>query len=157
MQSRRFARSCVLILLLLAVFPACPSSSSSSPHVVIHPQNGEPIHVAVEVVDTPEKRRLGLMYRNELPEFSGMLFIFPQEHPLNFWMKNTPLPLDIIYITVDSTIVSIAENTTPYSEAQIPSKHPAKYTLEVNGGFCHRHAIVAGDRVEFVQVASKLR
>ncbi len=153
MQPRRFARSCTLILLLLAVFPACPSTSS--PQVVIHPQNSEPIHVIVEVVDTPEKRRLGLMYRNELPEFSGMLFLFPQEQLLSFWMKNTPLPLDIIYITADYTIVSIAENTTPYSEAPIPAEHLAKYALEVNGGFCQSQGIVAGDRVEFVQVASK--
>lgn len=86
-----------------------------------------------------------------------MLFIFPQEQPLNFWMRNTPLPLDIIYINTDYTIVSIAENTTPYSTAQIPSKHPAKYVLEVNGGFCQSQGIVAGDRVEFVQIASRLR
>ena len=145
-----------LIFLISFLLPACPSTSSSSPQVVIHPQNGEPIHVTVEVVDTPEKRRLGLMYRNELPEFSGMLFLFPQEQPLSFWMKNTPLPLDIIYINADYTIVSIAENTRPYSETPIPSKHPAKYVLEVNGGFCHSQAIVAGDQVEFVQVASKL-
>ena len=155
MQPRRFTRSCALTVLLLAVFPACPSTSS--PQVVILLQNGEPIHVTVEVVDTPEKRRLGLMYRNELPEFSGMLFIFPQEQLLTFWMKNTPLPLDIIYITVDYTIISIAENTRPYSEAPLPAKQPAKYALEVNAGFCHRHGVVTGDRVKFVQVASKLR
>ncbi len=97
------------------------------------------------------------MYRNELPAFSGMLFIFPQEGPRSFWMKNTPLPLDIIYINADFTIVHIAENTTPYSTAPIPSKHPAKYVLEVNGGFCQHHGIVARDRVEFSQVASKLQ
>lgn len=97
------------------------------------------------------------MYRNELPEFSGMLFIFPQEQLLNFWMKNTPRSLDIIYINADYTIVSIAENTTPYSQAQFSSKHPAKYALEVNGGFCQSQGIVAGDRVEFLQVASPLQ
>ena len=96
------------------------------------------------------------MYRNELPEFSGMLFIFPQEQPLKFWMKNTPRPLDIIYINAEYRIVSIAENTRPHSETQIPSKHPAKYVLEINAGFCHGHGIVAGDRLEFVQIASKL-
>ncbi len=96
------------------------------------------------------------MYRNELPAFGGMLFIFPQESPLSFWMKNTPLPLDIIYINADFTIVHIAENTTPYSTAHISSKHPAKYVLEVNGGFCRQHGIVAKDRVEFSQIASKL-
>jgi len=96
------------------------------------------------------------MYRNELPAFGGMLFIFPQESPLSFWMKNTSLPLDIIYINADFTIVHIAENTTPYSTAQIPSKQPAKYVLEVNGGFCQHHGIVAEDRVEFSRVTSKI-
>ena len=96
------------------------------------------------------------MYRNELPAFSGMLFIFPQEALLSFWMKNTPLPLDIIYINASFTIVHIAENTTPYSTAGIPSKHPARYVLEVNGGFCQQHGIVAQGRVEFSQVPSKL-
>ncbi len=96
------------------------------------------------------------MYRNELPASGGMLFIFPHEGMLSFWMKNTPLPLDIIYINTDFTIVHIAENTAPYSTANIPSQHPAKYVLEVNGGFCRQHGIVAKDRVEFSRVTSKL-
>ena len=85
-----------------------------------------------------------------------MLFIFPQEQALNFWMKNTPLPLDIIYINTAFTIVHITENTKPYSTAHIPSKHPAKYVLEVNGGFCQQRGILAGDRVEFSRIASEL-
>ena len=157
MPSRSFTRPLLLILLVSCLLPACSPTSSSSPQVIIHPRSGIPIHVTVEVADTQEKRQLGLMYRNELPAFSGMLFIFPQEGPRSFWMKNTPLSLDIIYINADFTIVHIAENTTPYSTAPIPSKHPAKYVLEVNGGFCQHHGIVARDRVEFSQVASKLQ
>ena len=145
-----------LLLLVSILLLACPSPSSSSPQVIIHPQGGAPVYVTVEVADTQEKRQLGLMYRDELPAFSGMLFIFPQESPLSFWMKNTPLPLDIIYINADFGIVHIAENTTPYSTAQIPSKHPARYVLEVNGGFCQQHGIVAKDRIEFSRVTSKL-
>ena len=97
------------------------------------------------------------MYRNELPAFGGMLFIFPQEGRLSFWMKNTPLPLDILYINANFTIVHIAENTTPYSTARIPSKHPARYVLEVNAGFCRQHGIATRDRVEFSRVVSTLR
>lgn len=96
------------------------------------------------------------MYRNELLAFSGMLFIFPQETLLSFWMKNTPLPLDIIYINASFTIVHIAENTTPYSTIRIPSKHPARYVLEVNAGFCRQHGIAARDRIEFSRVTSRL-
>lgn len=156
LSKRNKASGKALLLLLSAVLFACPDTPSAFPQVIIHPQSGTPIHVAVEVVDTQEKRQLGLMYRNELPAFGGMLFIFPQEGPLSFWMKNTPLPLDIIYINADFTIVHIAENTAPYSTANIPSKYPAKYVLEVNGGFCRQHGIAAKDRVEFSRVTSKL-
>ena len=145
-----------VFLLLIGLLPACPNATSSTRQVIINTPNGDPIHVSVEGADTPEKRQLGLMYRNELPEMSGMLFLFPQETQLNFWMKNTPLPLDIIYISTDFTIVHIAENTTPYSTAQIPSKHPAKYVLEVNGGFCKKRGITSGFHVEITNVVSPL-
>jgi uncharacterized membrane protein (UPF0127 family) len=89
------------------------------------------------------------MYRNDLPEMQGMLFLFPREGPLSFWMKNTPRSLDIIYINSAYTIVSIARNTTPFSEEQLPSGKPSQFVLEVNGGFCERHGISEEDRIEF--------
>lgn len=125
--------------------------SSSAPQVLIYPQQGNPIAVKVEIANTSEKRNWGLMYRQELPELHGMLFIFPREEPLSFWMKNTPLPLDIIFINTAYEIVSIAHNTTPFSEKPLPSGRPAQFVLEVNGGFCQRHGIAAGDRVELPQ------
>ncbi|MGH8005679.1 MAG: DUF192 domain-containing protein [Candidatus Binatia bacterium] len=134
----------VLPFPLFAFFCAC---ASSTPHVVIHPQTGDPIRVSVEIADTAEKRNFGLMYRNELPELHGMLFLFPREAPLSFWMKNTPLPLDIIFINATHTIVSIAQNTTPFSPKPLPSGSPAQFVLEVNGGFCQRHGVAVGDRV----------
>jgi uncharacterized membrane protein (UPF0127 family) len=135
------------LLLLLVLLYAC-GSSSSDPQVILYPEHGNPIHVSVDIADTPEKRNFGLMYRQELPEFHGMLFLFPREEPLSFWMKNTPLPLDIIFINSALTIVSIAQQTTPFSEKQIPSGSPAQFVLEVNGGFCQQHSITVGDRVE---------
>jgi len=131
------------------VWLCCACTSSSSPQVVIHPQQGDPIRVSVEVADTAEKRQLGLMYRPKLPELQGMLFFFPHEELLSFWMKNTPLPLDIIFINTAHTIVSIAQNTVPFSETPLPSDRPTQFVLEVNGGFCQRHGIAVGDRVEF--------
>ena len=133
--------------LILALLSAC-GSSSSDPQVIIYPEQGNPIHVSVEIADTPEKRNFGLMYRQELPEFHGMLFLFPREEPLSFWMKNTPLPLDIIFMNSTLTIVGIAQQTTPFSEKQIPSGSPAQFVLEVNGGFCQQHDVAVGDRVE---------
>ena len=127
----------------------CACTSPSSPQVVIHPQQGDPIRVSVEIADTAEKRQLGLMYRPKLPELQGMLFLFPHEEPLSFWMKNTPLPLDIIFINTAHTIVSIAQHATPFSETPLISGSPVQFVLEVNGEFCQRHGIAVGDRVEF--------
>ena len=139
---------------LLVLWLLCACASSSLPQVVLHPQKGEPVRVTVEVADTPQKRSFGLMYRRDLPELHGMLFLFPREEPLSFWMKNTPLPLDIIFINTAHTIVSIAQNTTPFSEKPLPSGSPAQFVLEVNGGFCRRHGVAVGDRVEFARVSS---
>lgn len=92
------------------------------------------------------------MYRKDLPEFHGMLFLFPREEVQSFWMKNTPLPLDIIFINSAYEIVNIARNTIPFSERLLPSGRPAQFVLEVNGGFCQRHGIEVGDRVELPNV-----
>jgi len=130
-------------------------TSSSAPQLVVYSQNGTPIQVSVEIVATPEKRSFGLMYRKDLPESHGMLFLFPREQPLSFWMKNTPLPLDIIFINAAHTIVSIAANTTPFSEEPLPSGPPAQFVLEVNAGFCQRHDITVGSRIEMPNVLPK--
>lgn len=142
-----------LFFFLFVVLSACAPDSSA---VVIHPENGAPVTVRVEVADTDETRQLGLMYRNELPESAGMLFVFPGERPRSFWMKNTPLPLDIVYIGADLRIVHIAERTTPYSTAPLPSLRPAKFVLEVHAGFCDARGIRVGDRIELRSVTSPL-
>lgn len=141
------------VVFLFVVLSAC---APDSPAVVVHPENGAPVTVRVEVADTDETRQLGLMYRNELPASAGMLFVFPGERPRSFWMKNTPLPLDIVYIGADLRIVHIAERTTPYSTAPLPSLRPAKFVLEVNAGFCAEREIRVGDRVELHGVMSPL-
>lgn len=96
------------------------------------------------------------MYRNELPEYSGLLFIFPGERVRSFWMKDTPLPLDIVYINAGLSIVHIVENTTPYSTAALPSHRPAKFVLELNAGFCMKHGVRIGSRIELHGVSSTL-
>src|SRR5215470_17633568 len=136
----------VSVLSLLGLFFAC--ASKSLPQVTLFSQNGTPVRVPVEIADTPAKRTFGLMYRQDLPKSHGMLFLFPHEEPLSFWMKNTPLPLDIIFINAAHTIVSIAANTTPFSETPIPSQGPTQFVLEVNAGFCQQHNITAGAQVE---------
>jgi hypothetical protein len=106
------------------------------------------VHVfSVEVVDTPEDRARGLMYRKELPEGQGMLFDFQQDQDVGFWMKNTYVSLDMIFIRGDGRILRIAENTVPLSENLIPSGGPVRGVLEVVAGTAKKLGIAAGDRV----------
>ena len=106
------------------------------------------VHVfAVELASTPEEQAKGLMFRRQLPEGQGMLFDFHQEQPTSFWMKNTYIPLDMIFIRGDGRILRIAENTVPLSEALVPSGGAVRAVLEVNAGTARKLGIAAGDRV----------
>ncbi len=104
----------------------------------------------VEVADTPLSRQQGLMYRDHLPEREGMLFVFPAPGRHGFWMKNTFLPLDIIWIDSKLNIVDIAADVEPCRSDRCPLLTPrtdASYVLEVNGGLSLRYGISVGDRV----------
>jgi uncharacterized membrane protein (UPF0127 family) len=101
----------------------------------------------VEMAITPEEKEHGLMFRRELPEGQGMLFDFMVDQPVAFWMKNTYIPLDMIFIRGDGRILRIAENTEPMSERNIPSGGPVRAVLEVIAGTAKKFSIAAGDRV----------
>jgi uncharacterized protein len=103
----------------------------------------------IEIADDDAKRTQGLMYRDSMAENHAMLFIFPQEQQLSFWMKNTIMPLDIIYANAKKEIITTQKNAVPYSEDSIPSNGPAQYVVEVNAGFCDRHSIKPGDHIEW--------
>src|SRR5712671_7540353 len=106
------------------------------------------VHVfAVELASTPQEQATGLMFRRELPEGQGMLFDFHREQPTSFWMKNTYIPLDMIFIRADGRILRIAENTVPLSETLVPSGGPVRAVLEVIGGTAKKLGIAPGDRV----------
>lgn len=100
----------------------------------------------IEIADTDSARARGLMDRASLPDDSGMLFLFDEEAPQSFWMANTPLSLDILFADSDSTVVSIAKYTTPFSQDQVESGDPAKYVLELPAGEADRRGILEGDR-----------
>ncbi len=102
----------------------------------------------VELAQTDVQRAKGLMFREEMSEDEGMLFIFEGEGERYFWMKNTPLPLDIIFVATDGRIVSIAESTTPFSEAIVSSNGPARYVLEVLAGTSEKLGFSTGDFVQ---------
>lgn len=102
---------------------------------------------AVEVATTEQEKTTGLMYRKELADGRGMLFDFSPEQPVSMWMKNTFIPLDMIFIRADGRISRIAENTVPQSLAIIASGPPAKGVLEVIAGTARKYGIAPGDRV----------
>ncbi len=110
------------------------------------------IAVSVEVARDPYAWSKGLMFRESLPEHDGMLFVFPDEAPRSFWMKNTLIPLDMLFISRDKRIVTIRKNATPCTTVTCPtydSTVVVPFVLEVNAGFVDRYGIREGDLVEF--------
>src|SRR5919107_3504128 len=108
---------------------------------------GERIPVQVEIADTEAERQTGLSRRPTLAEDAGMLFIFDQEQPLSFWMKDTLIPLSIAYISTEGRVVDI-QDMQPLDETPHPSAEPAQYALEVNQGFFAERGVAVGDTVE---------
>ena len=103
----------------------------------------------VEVARTPEQQAQGLMHRQSLAPDRGMLFPYAPPQPVAFWMKNTLIPLDMIFIASDGRIVGIAANTTPLSTTPVSVGRPSRYVLEVAGGYAARAGIATGDRIAF--------
>lgn len=108
----------------------------------------------IDVADTPATRARGLMERTGIAPDYGMLFDFGADQPVSFWMKNTPTPLDMIFIRADGTVAGIAADTTPYSLETIDSPAPVRFVLEVVAGTARRIGLVPGNRMEQARVAA---
>jgi hypothetical protein len=102
---------------------------------------------SVELATNTAERAVGLMYRKELPEGRGMLFDFHDDQPVQFWMHNTYISLDMIFIAGGGRVVRVAENAKPMSDELIPSGRPVRAVLEVIAGTARKFGIAAGDRV----------
>jgi uncharacterized membrane protein (UPF0127 family) len=139
--------------LLLAAVVACivwialvPAYAAGEATIEIISKSG--VHsFSVELATNDAERERGLMFRKELPEGRGMLFDFEREAPVAFWMHNTYIPLDMIFIRADGSILRIAENTEPLSDRLVPSGGPVRAVLEVIGGTARRLGIAPGDKV----------
>src|SRR5260221_9355007 len=144
-------RRCLLVLLaaLSVLILPCAGDAGSIAAAELKPleiasKNG--VHVfAVEMASTPEEQAKGLMFRRQLPEGQGMLFDFHKEQPTSFWMKNTYIPLDMIFIRGDGRILRIAENTVPLSETLVPSGGPVRAVVEGIRGTPQKPGIAPGD------------
>jgi uncharacterized membrane protein (UPF0127 family) len=141
---------CLLIVMMLSSVAAC----QAEPKVTVSTQEKHQVVFQVEVADTPAKRELGLQYRRELGDDRGMIFLFAGESPQTFWMKNTPIPLDMIFINRERKIVGIAAETVPFSLDPRSVGIPSQYVLEINGGLTKRLGIRAGDAVRFDGIAT---
>lgn len=113
----------------------------------VRPDSSLITRIIIELAETPEEQAQGLMYRRTLPDRGGMLFVDPAESMRSFWMKNTALSLDILFVDAEGHIVNIAKKTTPFSEEHIESTGPAQYVVEVRAGFTDRYGITEDDRI----------
>lgn len=134
------------LVLMALVWATAPGRSAERETLEIASKTG--VHAfSVELAATEAEREKGLMYRKSLPEGQGMLFDFYRDQEVGFWMKNTYIPLDMIFIRGDGRILRIAENTEPLSEKIVPSNGPVRAVLEVIGGTARKLGIAPGDRV----------
>ena len=157
----------LLFLPLLLILPACspqaaeraPSAGAQQP--AVHPVSGLaviPLTVTslgkthtfrVEIARSPQEQAQGLMFRTEMGPDEGMLFPYDPPRVLSFWMKNTVLPLDLVFIGPDYRVINVAADAVPYSEESILSDAPAIATLELNAGRAKELGIVAGAKVDW--------
>lgn len=105
--------------------------------------------IDIEKADNDMERAFGMMYRKSMPDSQGMLFLFEESTPQSFWMKNTYISLDILFVDENMTINTIHSRTTPLSEAGLPSDGNAQYVVEVIGGFCETYDVKVGDKIKF--------
>jgi hypothetical protein len=145
-------------LLALAPAVACASKKGTDsavprPRVVVETSGGARHAVEVELARTEPERRQGLMNRASLPEDAGMLFIFDDASVQSFWMKNTLIPLDMLFLSEDGHVNGIVERAIPGDLTGRTAGGPSRYILEVNGGWSAAHGVAPGDRVRFENVS----
>jgi uncharacterized membrane protein (UPF0127 family) len=145
----RFAPALFALLLV-----ALPAAAKTPPPVefpvgglTIERQDGDKLTFTIEVATTPEQQMRGLMFRETMAANAGMLFLYPEERIITMWMKNTILPLDMIFADRQGRVVSVHANAVPFSEDVISSRVPAMAVLEINAGQAARLGIKEGDRL----------
>jgi len=149
MSRLAFGLGCVALLFSLGFLPlAYVPAASAQMLEKLQIVTSSGIHdFSVEVMRTPSELEHGLMFRRFLPRDRGMLFDFKTEKPVMMWMKNTYLPLDMVFISKAGRVVGIAENAEPFSEKIIPSGAPAYGVLEINAGVAAEIGLKAGDEI----------
>ncbi len=140
----------VIILLFslnISLFLLFRQYFQKKPYAIIINKSEKKCRIDLEIADSPEKWEKGLMHRKNLPDNSGMIFVFEKPHRIAFWMKDTLIPLDIIVISSDLFVIEFKKNLVPMSEELITSDELTTCIIEVNGGYSERNGIGIGDKV----------
>ena len=135
-------------MLLVMQWLVLPALAEDALLVAVVKADGSKVRFAAELADTPKELATGLMNRDSLDADKGMLFDFGSERPVKMWMKNTLIPLDMLFIDKKGKIVYIAENTEPLSLDFIEAEVPVRYVLEIGGGESKANGIAAGDKLK---------
>lgn len=141
------------LVFLCCAFLARSVLAAETVPLTIH-AGGSTYKFEVEIADDNAERSQGLMFREQLAPNAGMLFLYPDEKPRTFWMKNTPLPLDIIFIAADGRVVHVAAEAKPFDESVIQSVAPARAALEIGGGLAAQLGIAPGATVTWPSSAA---
>ncbi|MDY2587562.1 DUF192 domain-containing protein [Winogradskyella aquimaris] len=164
MSTKLFLKTLVVSLLLL-IFFNCKNEKDSSANDkvevrftkegILNLKKGTTDSIIktldIELAEDSYETQTGLMYRTQLGTNQGMLFIFPDEQMRSFYMKNTKIPLDIVYIDKNLQIVSFQKNAKPFDETSLPSEAPAKYVLEINAGLSDEWQLEVGDKIDYLK------
>lgn len=134
---------------IIATWWGQPQTGLETKEIVIKRAQGWDLNVRVEVAKTSEQRRVWLMYRAQVPDNHGMLFVFEDEKELSFWMQNTYIGLDLLYVSSDGIIKHIHNDAKPLDLTGLPSIVPVQYVIEVNDQFVEKYGIQVGDMVIF--------
>jgi hypothetical protein len=131
--------------------PAPPSADAGELRIPVSIAAApEAVTFQAEIADDPSERQKGLMFRTSMDEHDGMLFLFPDETQRSFWMRNTLIPLDMIFIRADRTILGVVENAEPRTDTSRSVPGGSQFVLEINGGLSARLGIAAGQAVTFM-------
>lgn len=149
-MKRRFLVSAVFLLVIIGVVLIMPANEAKKKHARVCFENN---CFSTELASTPKEREQGLMFRNNMAQDEGMLFVFDQEGEYSFWMKNTLIPLDIIWLSEKKEVVFMAQNSQPCLADDCPfinSENKARYVLELNAGGAEKIGLKTGDRATMI-------
>lgn len=148
------AAICGALALALSLLVPPLAVLADESQLTLHTQSGD-YEFNVSVVDTLESRAKGLMYVTELADDAGMLFDFKEERPVAFWMRNTFIPLDMIFVGADGVVRNVHANARPHDPTSIPSDGPVQFVLEIPGGRAAEISLEAGDTMEHDRIKAE--